>query len=128
MDILTPWYPAGRDLVLVGHDIQQDVKYLSSLGVDMETMKFTHEIDSQALHRSWRQTKDGRGLEHVLSELCIPSKNLHNAGNDAVYTLRAAIGVAVEDLRDQHMTARGETYVPALFAEGGGKKRAWKET
>ena len=59
--------------------------------------------------------KDGRGLEAVLSELCMQYKWLHNAGNDAVYTLRAVVGVAVEQVREEELVAKGEKYVPALF-------------
>ena len=115
MKVLKPLAANGRDLVLVGHDVSQDIKYLKDLGVDAREVSFIREIDSQVIHKSWRQRRDGRSLEAVLSELCMQFKYLHNAGNDAVYTLRAVIGVAVEQMREEELAAKGERYVPALF-------------
>lgn len=115
MGILKPWTANDRDLVLVGHDVSQDIKYLRDLGIDTQDISFIRDIDSQVIHKSWRQLRDGRGLEAVLSELCMQFKFLHNAGNDAVYTLRAVIGVAVEQAREEELAAKGEKYVPALF-------------
>ncbi|KAK0389106.1 hypothetical protein NLU13_2681 [Sarocladium strictum] len=115
MKALKPWYPADRDLVLVGHDVHQDIKYLAELGIRTQDMHFIRQIDSQILHKSWRQLRDGRGLEAVLSELCMQYQWLHNAGNDAVYTMRAVVGVAVEQRREEELLISGEKYVPALF-------------
>ncbi|KAH8176433.1 QDE-2-interacting protein [Sarocladium implicatum] len=115
MKVLKPLAANGRDLVLVGHDVSQDIKYIKDLGVDAREVSFIREIDSQVIHKSWRQRRDGRSLEAVLSELCMQFKYLHNAGNDAVYTLRAVIGVAVEQMREEELAAKGERYVPALF-------------
>jgi hypothetical protein len=115
MEILKPWYPGDRDLVLVGHDVHQDIKYLAELDIHTQDMRFIRQIDSQVLHKSWRQLKDGRGLEAVLSELCMQYQWLHNAGNDAVYTMRAVLGVAVEQKREEELLAKDEKFVPALF-------------
>ena len=107
---------AGRDLVLVGHDTKQDIQYLASIGVDVSDMKsITRMLDSQAIHQGWKDSDNGRGLEGVLTDLGMASKNLHNAGNDAVFTLRALIGVSIEEMRQCEANMNGEEYEPELW-------------
>lgn len=60
------------------------------------------EVDTKDIYQAWKNEANGRGLNHVLSALKIQSKNLHNAGNDAYYTLCAAILVAQEAFREAH--------------------------
>lgn len=93
--ILRPYLGAKRPIVLVGHDIAQDVDYMSSIGFDLKhETQCVGTVDSQSLYRVWMQTDNGRSLSTVLDELRFQYSYLHNAGNDAVHTLRAAIGVA----------------------------------
>lgn len=113
--VLKPWCPAGRDLVVVGHNVEGDLNYLSKVGVDVGSLRFMLRVDSMTLHQTWRKLTNGKGLEAVLSDLCISHKNLHNAGNDAVYSLRAVLGVAAESVREEAVIAAGEKFVPALF-------------
>uniref|UniRef100_A0A8H7TPP9 Gfd2/YDR514C-like C-terminal domain-containing protein n=1 Tax=Bionectria ochroleuca TaxID=29856 RepID=A0A8H7TPP9_BIOOC len=117
LSILNPYIEDGRSIALVGHDIHQDIRYLFSLGIDLANIgSIKQTIDSQALHQVLRELDCGRGLSAVLSDLGISSKNLHNAGNDAVFTLRASIGLAIENTRKQAAKEKGEDYVPEMFA------------
>lgn len=116
MCILKPYVDSSRQLVLVGHDFDQDVAYLSQVGIDvMNLPNVISLLDSQVLHQCWRDLDRGRGLHAVLAELCIPNKNLHNAGNDAVFTLRATVGMAIEQIRECEANEKGEKYEPALW-------------
>jgi DNA polymerase III alpha subunit (gram-positive type) len=102
MAIFNPYIEASRDLVLVGHDTMQDVHYLAQMGIDVTSMKSVSRIlDSQKMHQAWRNFDNGRGLGAVLSELDISHCHLHNAGNDAVFTLRAAFGVAIRQMQEK---------------------------
>lgn len=57
--------------------------------------KFMDEIDTKDMFQRVQCSSDGRSLEFVCSELGIPGRNFHNAGNDAMYTIRAMIAMAV---------------------------------
>lgn len=49
----------------------------------------------------WRALKrevNPRSLSAILAEIGIAAWNLHNAGNDAVYTLQAMLGIACKHL------------------------------
>ena len=107
---------ASREIVLVGHDTKQDIQYLASIGVDVTEMKsITRMLDSQAIHQAWKGIDSGRSLEGVLADLGIASKHLHNAGNDAVFTLQALIGVSIEAMRQCEAEMTGEEYEPELW-------------
>ncbi|KAJ6785724.1 hypothetical protein PWT90_07098 [Aphanocladium album] len=93
--IVKPFLDKERRIVLAGHDLNQDVKYLSHIGFDLkhETQRIG-TVDSQVLYQVWIESDIARSLATVLDELGFEYSYLHNAGNDAVHTLRAAIGVA----------------------------------
>lgn len=103
----------SRRIVLVGHDINQDVVYLESMGFDVrnETQRID-TIDSQVLHQAWMQSDNSRALATVLDALSFEYSFLHNAGNDAVHTLRAAIGLAFASTEVSEK-ARGKAKVEA---------------
>ena len=85
-----------RPVVLVGHDIQNDIKYLARIGVWIQDMDNIKEIiDNQGLQQFMRRQPNAQGLERILGDLGIPFSHLHNAGNDAVYTLQSLIVLAV---------------------------------
>ncbi|KAM0723441.1 hypothetical protein Q7P37_000427 [Cladosporium fusiforme] len=83
------------EIMLVGHDLRNDTEY-------MKRLKFTPKrvvgsLDTQKLARiSKRQSP---GLQKLLTALSIDAKYLHNAGNDAAYTLQALVGLAVQEHR-----------------------------
>ncbi|KAM0698982.1 hypothetical protein Q7P36_001026 [Cladosporium allicinum] len=82
-------------IMLVGHALSNDTEY-------MRRLKFTPkhvsgQIDTQKLARISK--KQPPGLTKLLAALSIDAKNLHNAGNDAAYTLQALVGVAVQEHR-----------------------------
>lgn len=85
---------SNRRVVLVGHDIAGDIKYLKGLGFDVIPM-VADCIDTsdlwKATHRDARQS----ALSTLLLQQGIPAKYLHNAGNDAYYTLHAMIAIAL---------------------------------
>lgn len=90
-----------RNVVVVGHDVKQDVQYLRSLDFDVHEMENLLEIvDNQKLHQHRSKFYNAQSLCTVLAGLKIPYQFLHNAGNDAVYTLQSLLRLAVLKRRE----------------------------
>lgn len=73
---------------LVGHHVKGDIKWMRSLGVSIDPENI---IDTEEIYSFSRQYN--RSLRDVLHKLGILHANLHNAANDAYYTLLAAFGL-----------------------------------
>ncbi|KAL8842064.1 MAG: hypothetical protein Q9170_000667 [Blastenia crenularia] len=85
-----------RQLVLVGHDVQNDIHYLRKLGYDVSNLSNILEaLDTADLYRAWKHQQNPSKLGTILMDLELTGWNLHNAGNDAAYTLQALIGIAI---------------------------------
>jgi hypothetical protein len=102
-------YPSMRDglekrnVVLVGHDITADINYLRRIGVSLANFScIVDTVDTAALFRVCRGEPQARSLGHVLAEFDLMGWHLHNAGNDAVYTLWAMLAICVK-----HAAAEG---------------------
>lgn len=97
-EIMSPKSPTGelRKVVLVGHDVSQDITLLDSIDFDVYEMRNLLEVvDNQKLHQHRHRFYNGQGLSAVLASLDIAYMYLHNAGNDAVYTLQSLLRLAV---------------------------------
>ena len=88
-----------RNNVLVGHDFRNDLKILQFLGFDLHS-SIVGIID---LQRVAAEVMPGVPLKlyNVLEELDCPYGGLHNAGNDAYFTLRALLLLAIESYPDE---------------------------
>ncbi|KAL2752504.1 hypothetical protein ACRALDRAFT_2111861 [Sodiomyces alcalophilus JCM 7366] len=85
-----------RPLILIGHGITADLDFLANINVEPAKIKgFARCIDTQDMHRSWHSLPNSRSLGTVLNDLDLAHSNLHNAGNDAAYTLQAMLALAV---------------------------------
>ncbi|KAI1413700.1 hypothetical protein F5Y13DRAFT_179403 [Hypoxylon sp. FL1857] len=94
-----------RPVVMVGHDISQDLNYLQKVGFNIwRVPHFSDEIDTKSMFQRLQKSSNGRGLAAVCDGLGMPGRNFHNAGNDATYTLRAMIVMAM-----RQMVASSET-------------------
>lgn len=80
-------------IVLVGHALAGDTKYLRRVGFSPNNV--VAHMDTQKLARASK--KDSPGLKRLLLALDINAQNLHNAGNDAAYTMQALVGLAVRE-------------------------------
>lgn len=79
----------GR-VVLVGQALKGDIDACARYGtkLDFET---DAQIDLQLAHQAYRVNPTPCSLENILLDFGIPYKHLHNAANDAVYTLQAIL-------------------------------------
>jgi hypothetical protein len=80
-------------IMLIGHDLKNDTDYLKQLNFTPKHVD--GKIDTQRLARISK--KQPPGLKKLLAALSIDAQDLHNAGNDAAYTLQAMIGLAVQE-------------------------------
>ncbi|KAJ5625841.1 hypothetical protein N7510_002150 [Penicillium lagena] len=100
-----PEYRKGpRKVILVGHNPVGDLKHLRDAGCAMFTDAANNEFfdnrkvyDTAKLFKSLRGETGIRSLKHILHALNILSMNLHNAGNDAHFTLEALIRMVLEE-------------------------------
>ncbi|KAI1458337.1 hypothetical protein F4805DRAFT_466928 [Annulohypoxylon moriforme] len=102
----------NRPVIMVGHDMAQDLNYLRKVGFNVwRVPHFTDEIDTQSMFQRLQKSANGRSLSAVCEELGIPGYNFHNAGNDATYTLRAMISMAVQQAA-KHSSRQGYKNAP----------------
>jgi hypothetical protein len=101
-----------RKLILVGHGLSNDTAYMSKLKFDPHAKgNIIQDVDTQKFVGTKKQTV---GLSRLMAGLGVNPENLHNAGNDAAYTLQALLLMTV-----QHTNDPG-AYVKAV-AEAKGK-------
>ncbi|ORY03555.1 hypothetical protein BCR34DRAFT_69548 [Clohesyomyces aquaticus] len=101
-----------RNIILLGHDPTGDIRYLSNLGFKvMDLPNLLETLDTAALYRFWKRDQNTTKLGHILYDFDIMAWNLHNAGNDAVYTIRALLAVIVWEA-----TIRGSSEVESKRA------------
>ena len=85
-----------RNVVFVAHGISNDDAYLAQLGFTLSNVSnVIRQVDSQRVAGGTK--KRGIGLKGLLQKLGMQSQGLHNAGNDAAYTLQALILMAVKE-------------------------------
>ncbi|KAI1374540.1 hypothetical protein F4677DRAFT_160415 [Hypoxylon crocopeplum] len=89
-----------RPVVMVGHDIGQDLKYLQKVGYNIWRVPyFSDEMDTKSMFQRVEKSSDGRALATICEDLGIPGRYFHNAGNDATYTLRAMVVMTVKQMK-----------------------------
>lgn len=91
-----------RNVVLVGHNPSADVNYLLELGVPLfkeakEKGVFLDTVDTAEVFRVYRQEMNVRSLGNILNTFGITGWYLHNAGNDAHYTMEALVRLLFHD-------------------------------
>ncbi|GAD96685.1 QDE-2-interacting protein [Paecilomyces variotii No. 5] len=138
-----------RNIVFLGHDTQTDIKYLRTLGSTLfkdcsETPEgsaedgqkvvqpsFLEALDTATLFRVLKRDTNPRSLGQVLLDLGITGWNLHNAGNDARYTVEAMIGIVLKSrlLLDQAAQAASTTPIAQCQPQkiSTSPEEAWKE-
>jgi hypothetical protein len=79
-----------------------DVNYLKKIGYNPYNLSSLQElIDTSSMYRAFKREPQSRNLGSILANLDIAGWYLHNAGNDAVYTLQAMIGIAIRALLER---------------------------
>jgi glycerol-3-phosphate cytidylyltransferase-like family protein len=107
------------NIIFVGHDIKNDTDYLKKMNFAVSNVVL--RADTQRLATPTK--KNQPGLKRLLRALNIDAKNLHNAGNDAAYTLQALLSLVV---REHHEPGSVGQAVLAVQFENQGKCKTFK--
>jgi len=87
-----------RKIILLGHDTSTDVRYLQQLGFNpLELPNILELQDTTTLYRVWRREQNTTSLGRILYDFNIAGFNLHNAGNDAVFTVQSMLAICVRE-------------------------------
>lgn len=87
-----------RNIIFLGHDTQTDVKFLQQVGYDVNNLDNLLEFqDTATMYRVLSQEPNPRSLAHLLDTCEVDAWFLHNAGNDAMFTIQAMLGLCVKD-------------------------------
>ncbi|OQO03828.1 hypothetical protein B0A48_10469 [Cryoendolithus antarcticus] len=113
---------AAPDSILVGHALGNDTKYLSSLGCSLNNI--VARIDTQKICGVGKHSQPG--LAKLLRALGIEAKGLHNAGNDAAFTMMAMLSVAVREYHEAGSVAKSLAEAKASDPTKR-KPRNWQE-
>jgi hypothetical protein len=85
-----------RNLVIVGHDLGQDVNYCRKIGFDIFNRGNIHDrLDTSSMYRAYQNDPNATSLGRILYDFDLVGWHLHNAGNDAVYTIQAMLAICV---------------------------------
>ncbi|KAE8443513.1 hypothetical protein EG329_001825 [Mollisiaceae sp. DMI_Dod_QoI] len=85
-----------RDLILVGHGFGFEIKAMKGLGIDLTLAPSVIEIfDTEFLGYEVFGRNFKCSLSKVTKEIGILGESFHNAGNDANFTLRAMLLLAI---------------------------------
>ncbi|KAJ1986600.1 hypothetical protein H4R33_003269 [Dimargaris cristalligena] len=92
---VTKAYP----IAFLGHDVASDIKFLKS--EDMHLHHSVPRLDTKALYCAHtKNPRNGRRLAILLEELGIEYSHLHNAGNDAHYTMLVFLKIMEQNRLD----------------------------
>jgi hypothetical protein len=91
-----------RNIVLLGHDVEQDIQYCHKIGFSvLGRGNLIATMDTQAMYQAYTRDTSPRGLGGVMNDFDITAWHLHNAGNDAAYTIYAMLATCVQDAAER---------------------------
>lgn len=86
-----------RKIVLVGHDISQDIAFCHKIGFSiLNRSSIVEVLDTASMFRAYAKESNPRSLASIMYHFHIDAWHLHNAGNDATYTLFAMLAICVD--------------------------------
>ena len=98
-------------IVLIGHTPDGDIRFLQKLGFNpLNSPNLVEVLDTAVLHRIYRREQLVVSLGAMLYNFDMVGWNLHNAGNDAAYTLQAFLGIVVRDASQRGDLKLAEEY------------------
>ncbi|KAI9736672.1 MAG: hypothetical protein M1834_000876 [Cirrosporium novae-zelandiae] len=102
--LLSSLFSQGRNVVMVGHGIHGDFNMLRAIGFDItnHSNHIVQILDTVTLYNAWKKIYGQiMSLAGIMQVFDFPAWNLHNAGNDAYYTLEVMIAMTVCARMDQ---------------------------
>lgn len=91
-----------RNIVLLGHDIGQDIQYCHKLGFSVQGRgNMINTIDTKAMYQAYTRDTSPRSLSNIMNDFDFIAWHPHNAGNDAVFTMWAMLATCVQDAAER---------------------------
>ncbi|KAH8716877.1 hypothetical protein GQ44DRAFT_624633 [Phaeosphaeriaceae sp. PMI808] len=91
-------FSENRTIVFLGHDTLGDIRYLQQLGYDpMKVENIIEAMDTAKMYQAWRREQNQASLGKIMFDFDIVAWKLHNAGNDAMYTVQAMLAICVRE-------------------------------
>ena len=87
-------------VVLVGHDVSADIRYFNKIGLDIVEM-VSDCLDTSNLYKASNRDNRQYSLSALLLRYGIAARNLHNAGNDARFTLYVMVAIALDHFQNK---------------------------
>ncbi|KAK0942037.1 hypothetical protein LTR29_006456 [Friedmanniomyces endolithicus] len=107
-DLSTPLWDCRCQTVFVAHGASNDTAFLRKLGFDMESDgQVGLTVDTQKVAGGSKLA--AIGLQRLLLSMGVQPVNLHNAGNDAAYTLQSMVMMACRDFANPGSVAAALT-------------------
>ncbi|KAK3664746.1 hypothetical protein LTR22_004333 [Elasticomyces elasticus] len=104
-----------RNIVLLGHDINQDIAYLQQIGFSvLNRGNLVEALDTAIMFKSFTREDNPTRLGKILLHFDLKTAFLHNAGNDAVYTMQGMIAIAVKSATDRSSEEAEKKYEEAV--------------
>lgn len=86
-----------RNVVLVGHNVGQDIDYMHEIGFSiLNRGNLLQVLDTSVMFKTYNRESQKTALGKILYHFDITGVRPHNAGNDAVYTLWALLAICVK--------------------------------
>ena len=91
-----------RNIILLGHDVNQDIGYLHQIGCSvLNRGNLLEAMDTAVMFRSYTHDPNARSLGSIVCHFGLTGWHPHNAGNDAVHTIWAMLGICLKDASER---------------------------
>jgi hypothetical protein len=91
-----------RNIILLGHDVGQDIDYCHKLGFSvLDRSNLLATLDTKSMYQAYTRDTCPRGLGGIMDVFDVAAWHLHNAGNDAVFTMFALLATCVQDAAER---------------------------
>lgn len=93
-----------RTVLFIGHDAEADINFLQKLSFNPLSPNHVLEtLDTAHLYRALRRDNSTRSLATIFYDFDMAGFYFHNAGNDAMYTMRALLTIVLADAQTRSM-------------------------
>ncbi|KAG9511691.1 hypothetical protein KCV07_g9989, partial [Aureobasidium melanogenum] len=112
-EILESFGSGSRKIVMIGHSIRHDLAMFEQIGMgDIIDHSAANVWDIAFAYQAQQGDVQITKLSKILDHYAIPHENLHNAANDAYYTLVACYQIAMTEQQKRHEDMQIESRTP----------------
>ncbi|TID24366.1 hypothetical protein E2P81_ATG02669 [Venturia nashicola] len=87
-----------RNIIFVAHDVNSDIQFLRQIGYNpFNLSNLLETLDTAHLYRAHKREYNAKSVGKILRDFNLVGWNLHNAGNDAVYTMWIMLATSIRE-------------------------------